>query len=545
MKVDDKSEKVFGATGMSMDPDKFVKEELEGVSFDIKEIAKKVLEFGRILTGVPIYEYQEETILRIIISVIGLEGATLTMLFSRQSGKSESLAFVINTLTVLMPALAKVFPELDQFKDGIKIGLFAPQSDQVVTTYSRALNRLKSENAEMVMSDPDIDVELTSYAKYDLSNGSFLMGQTASKQSKIESKTYDLIIIEEAQDMDSFMIQKSIEPMAAATNGTIIKCGTTGMVKNDFWYEIQHNVNLSRKVKDPALRFHFQYNYKDIIKYKRAQFERDGKLFHLNYEKTIAKELSKGRRETQVFKLAYALEWDLESGMLITDKDWNKITNKKLGFKFDEDDLIVAGLDIAKFPASTVLTIAKVIEDDELGTKGGSTKQIVQWVELNDMDYELQHNMILDYLIEFNVQVLYMDYTGVGKAVGDRLMYACGEHVEIIPYVFSTSSKSEMYVNLLADISAKRIIVPANKTVRETKEYANFEEQMKNCQKYYSGAYLVCEKSPGFFDDYVDSLALMALAGNVEPEPEIEEDDFNPFADNIMNNRTNLRLNSW
>jgi hypothetical protein len=444
---------------------------------------------------------------------------------------------------VLLPALAKIIPDLDQYADGIKIGLFAPQSDQVVTTHSRAMLRIQSENAELVMEDPDLQVALESYSRYDLSNGSFMMGQTASKQSKIESKTYDLVLIEEAQDMDSFIVKKSIEPMTAATGGTIVKCGTTGLVKNDFWYEIQYNNNMSRKLKDERLRFHFQFDYKAIIAAKRKQFDTDGKLFHLNYEKTITKEIAKGNKNTQVFKLAYALEWDLESGMLISDKEWDRLINKKLGLTYNEaQDFVVAGLDIAKSPASTVLTLGKVIEDEEGGVP---KKQLIGWVELEDMDYEAQHHAIVDYLIEFNVRILYMDYTGVGRAVGDRLMYACGEYVSIVPYTFSQQTKSDMFFNLVSDMQTRRLIIPANKSVQNTKEFQRFEEQMKNCQKYHNGVYLVCEKSDGYFDDYVDSLALMCMAGNVEPEPEIEVDEFNPFSSNMEMQRQALKLNSW
>lgn len=204
------------------------------VSFDAHFITGKIMDFGKVLTGIPLYSYQEEIAYRIIYSVITFEGSVLTVLLSRQSGKSETMAFVIDTLTVLLPALAKIIPDLEQFSNGFRVGLFAPQSDQVVTTYSRAMTRLTSANAEMVLSDPDLLVSLESEVRLNLSNGSFLAGQVASKQSKIESKTYDLIIIEEAQDTDDFLVTKSIEPMLSATGGTLVKVGTTGITKNHF-----------------------------------------------------------------------------------------------------------------------------------------------------------------------------------------------------------------------------------------------------------------------------------------------------------------------
>ena len=515
------------------------------VSFDAHFITGKIMDFGKVLTGIPLYSYQEEIAYRIIYSVITFEGSVLTVLLSRQSGKSETMAFVIDTLTVLLPALAKIIPDLEQFSNGFRVGLFAPQSDQVVTTYSRAMTRLTSANAEMVLSDPDLLVSLESEVRLNLSNGSFLAGQVASKQSKIESKTYDLIIIEEAQDTDDFLVAKSIEPMLTATGGTLVKVGTTGVTKNHFWYEIQANRNHDRKIPDKRLRNHFEYAYKEIISARRHQFEIDHKKFHLNYEADILRKKERWGEDSQAFKLAYALVWDLESGMLISDKEFNTLLNRKLGFQEPfTGDYVVAGLDIGKAPAETVLTIAKVWYTDDPFEK--PYKQILAWVCLGGLDYEAQHHEILNYIVEYNISTIFADYTGVGKPVVDRLVYACGEYVNIEPYTFTAQSKSDMWYNFTSDIQTRRLIVPANRVVRSTSEFQKFEEQMKNCQKYFNGAYMVCEKSEGYFDDMVDSCALMCLAANAqrEAESELEVDD-NPLFSNLTSNAFAMHRNSY
>lgn len=515
------------------------------VSFDAHFITGKIMDFGKVLTGIPLYSYQEEIAYRIIYSVITFEGSVLTVLLSRQSGKSETMAFVIDTLTVLLPALAKIIPDLEQFSNGFRVGLFAPQSDQVMTTYSRAMTRLTSANAEMVLSDPDLLVSLESEVRLNLSNGSFLAGQVASKQSKIESKTYDLIIIEEAQDTDDFLVTKSIEPMLTATGGTLVKVGTTGVTKNHFWYEIQANRNHDRKIPDKRLRNHFEYAYKEIISARRHQFEIDHKKFHLNYEADILRKKERWGEDSQAFKLAYALVWDLESGMLISDKEFNTLLNRKLGFQEPSTgDYVVAGLDIGKAPAETVLTIAKVWYTDDPFEK--PYKQILAWVCLGGLDYEAQHHEILNYIVEYNISTIFADYTGVGKPVVDRLVYACGEYVNIEPYTFTAQSKSDMWYNFTSDIQTRRLIVPANRMVRGTIEFQKFEEQMKNCQKYFNGAYMVCEKSEGYFDDMVDSCALMCLAANAqrEAESELEVDD-NPLFSNLTSNAFAMHRNSY
>lgn len=536
---------VFPAEGKSLE--ELSTEEFEGksLSFDAHDITRKIIEFGKALTGVSLYEYQEQIVYAIIYSVITFSGDVKTVLFSRQSGKSEAMAFVIDTLCVLLPKLADFFPEFEQWKNGFRVGLFAPQSDQVETTYSRAMTRLNSANAEMILNDPSVDVALESSARLQLSNGSFLAGQVASKQSKIESKTYDLVICEEAQDMEDLIVSKSIEPMLSSTAGTLVKVGTTGMYKNHFWYEIQNNRNLDRKCKDPRIRNHFEFDYKAIIIDRRKQYEIDHKRFHLNYEADVARKKQRWGEDSQSFKLAYALIWDLESGMLLTDKEFNNILNRRIGTQLPADeDYVVAGIDIGKSPAETVITIAKVIPDTETFEK--PYKQILAWIALGGLDYEAQHQAIMDAIVDYNISTIFADYTGVGKAVVDRLMYACGEYVNIEPYTFTSQSKSDMWFNFVNEIQTKHIIVPANKVVRGTTEFSKFEEQMKNCQKYFNGAYMVCEKSEGYFDDFVDSAALMCLAGNADQEVEEEmEVTDNPLYGGITSQLTAMRQNSY
>lgn len=537
---------VFPSTGK-----KFTEEEVtsafegKSVSFDAHDITSKIIEFGKILTGISLYSYQIEAVYAIIYSVITFSGDVKTLLFSRQSGKSEAIAFVIDTLCVLLPSLGKIIPDLEQFSMGFRVGLFAPQSDQVQTTYSRAMTRINSANAEMVLTDPDIDVYLESTARLELSNGSYLAGQVASKQSKIESKTYDLVIVEEAQDVDDLIVSKSIEPMLSSTAGTLIKVGTTGMYKNHFWYEIQHNRQIDRKIKDSRIRNHFEFDYKRIIRDRREQYAKDGKRFHLNYEADILRKKARWGEDSQAFKLSYALIWDLESGMLLTDKEYNSIINRKLGFQSPSTtDVVIAGLDIGKSPAETVLTIGKKFYLDDSFDR--PYKQILAWVALGGLDYEAQHHIILDCIVEFNISVIFADYTGVGKAVVDRLMYACGEYVDIVPYTFTTQSKSDMWFNFVSDIQTRHLIVPANPKVRATTEYMKFEEQMKNCQKYFNGAYMVCEKSDGYFDDFVDSCALMSMAANEEQRVDEEmEVSQNSLYSGVTDTINAIRRNSY
>lgn len=516
-------------------------------SYDPIFLTEKIIEFGRMLTGIEIYGYQYDIAFRIIHAVVVNDGESITMLLSRQSGKTEVLSFTSVTLLVLMPVLGKMFHELEHLQHGIQIGLFAPQRDQVDTTYGRTIGRIKSKNAEMLMADPEINAELLSRVHINLSNGSFMTGQVANKQSKIESKTFHVVIIEEAQDVDSYIVEKSISPMVAATNGVIIRCGTTGVRKNHFWEEIQFNRLKNKKLTDPRLGFHFEYNYKDILQYKRAQYALDKKPFHLNYEKYINKLIAKRGVDDPTFRLNYALIWALDEGMFFTKESFLATLDKRRGFitELEEGDFVCAGLDIAKDYASTVLTIGTV---EEVALPDGDTdivKKVGMWIEIKNSDYEMQHHEICDNLVEFGVDILYADYTGVGKAVVDRLMHELGDKILIIPYTFSRPSKSDMWLALDGDVKSKRLSIPGNKTVRNSLEYQAFEEQMLNLQKDYQGSYLIAHKSSGFKDDYCDSLGLFCLACD-HPMPEsAEEYDDNPFYMNKKGIEHLIQTSKW
>ena len=166
------------------------------------------------MTGIPLYEYQRGLSFRIIYSILARDGAEITALFSRQSGKSEVIVFCVIVLGILLPVLAKIYPkELGYYSNGIKIGLFAPQGEQVQTVYQRCVARLHSEPVKMFLDDPDILDAPMSSVHFKLKSGTHVTGQSAAKQSKIESKTYNLVFIDESQDVDTEKVRKSIIPI--------------------------------------------------------------------------------------------------------------------------------------------------------------------------------------------------------------------------------------------------------------------------------------------------------------------------------------------
>ena len=511
---------VFKGTPEDIDVEEVVSSSA-GSSFDAEKLADILVVIGQKMTGIYLYDYQIEPLFRIIYSLLVKDGAEITILYPRQSGKSEVISIVTNIIGIIFPVLAKIFPkELSHFSRGAKMGLLAPQNDQVDTVYGRCVERLFSEPVRKFMEDPDINEEILSRAKFKLKSGSTLTGQSAAKQSKVESKSYHVVFLDESQDLDTDKVRRSIIPMTASTFGSIVRTGTPSRYKGDFYFTIQNNKKHDAKLrgkKDKKLKqLHFEYNYKDVFASKQKQYKVDGLEFHILYEKAVMRDMKSMGENSDAFRMAYKVEWLLEIGMFMTEDALERLVlDKKRSMQREvlPEDFMVAGLDIASARNDTVLTYGKV---DDPATDFGEhpIKTVMGWLTLKTTNYEIQFQSLVTTILEKNIKVLYADYTGVGRALTDMLMYHIGDIVEIIPYTFTPSSKSDMWKALDEDTTNEKVKVPASKTVRETEQFKEFSEQITNLQKYWRGSYMVCEKTQGYADDYCDSFALFNMAGN-------------------------------
>ena len=203
--IDDEDEEFFPETEDEEElPPEDDEIELDELSAEfVRMLIDRCIQFMNALVGHELHPYQMPLARRIIESVIINDGEEVTALAARQSGKSETIANTVATLMVLLPRLAKMYPDLlGRFKDGIWVGMFAPVEGQVETLFGRTVNRLTSERALEILGDPEIDDSLgrvpgvTRQIKLK-NSGSSLMMMTANPRAKIESKSFHLIVIDE------------------------------------------------------------------------------------------------------------------------------------------------------------------------------------------------------------------------------------------------------------------------------------------------------------------------------------------------------------
>ena len=263
----------------------------------VNKLIDRCIQFQTALVGHELHPYQMPLARRIIESVIINDSEEITALAARQSGKSETIANTVATLMVLLPRLAKMYPDLlGKFKDGIMIGMFAPVEGQVETLFGRTVNRLTSDRALEILGDPEIDDSVGRVAgvtrQIKLKNsGSSLMMMTANPRAKIESKSFHLIVIDECQEADDFVVSKSIAPMLAYYAGTMVKTGTPNTHKNNFYNSIM--LNKRRQTSRSKRQNHFEWTWRDVVK------------VNSNYEKHIKREKLRIGEDSDEFQMSY------------------------------------------------------------------------------------------------------------------------------------------------------------------------------------------------------------------------------------------------
>jgi hypothetical protein len=300
----------------------------------VNKLIEKIMDFLKVLVGHDLHPYQKPLARRIIESVIINDGEEITALASRQSGKSETVADTVATLMILLPRLAKLYPDLlGKFKDGIWVGLFAPTEGQAETLFGRTVTRLTSERALEILGDPEIDDSaarvggVTRQIKLKKS-GSTITMMTANPRAKIESKSFHLIVIDECQEADDFVVSKSISPMLAYYAGTMVKTGTPTTSKNNFYRSIQ--LNKRRQTTRNARQNHFQWDWKDVAK------------IQANYEKFIRKEMLRVGEDSDEFQMSYNCLTP-DTRVLTEDLRYVEIGSVKVGdvlVGFDEESQI-------------------------------------------------------------------------------------------------------------------------------------------------------------------------------------------------------------
>ena len=481
----------------------------------VKKLIDRCVQFMDALVGHSLHPYQLPLARRIIESVIINDGEEITALAARQSGKSETIANTVATLMVLLPRLAKMYPDLlGKYKDGIWVGMFAPVEGQVETLFGRTVNRLTSERAMEILGDPEIDDSLGKVPgvtrQIKLKNsGSSLMMMTANPRAKIESKSFHLIVIDECQEADDFVVSKSISPMLAYYSGTMVKTGTPTTNKNNFYRSIQ--LNKRRQTARSRRQNHFEWDWREVAKINE------------NYGKFIKKEMLRIGEDSDEFQMSYNCKWLLERGMFITSTIMDELgdTSAEIVQAWHRTPVVV-GVDPARKMDSTVVTVVWVDWDrpDEFGY---FDHRVLNWLELQGDDWEDQYFQIVNFLSNYDVLTVGVDANGVGDAVAQRLKLLL-PNSEVHSVGSSQQEQSKRWKHLKALIDRRMISWPAHAHTRRLSRWRRFYQQMTDLETKFTGPNFMAAApdEAHAHDDYPDSLAIACSMTLEHTMPSVE-----------------------
>ena len=470
------------------------------------------------LSGHPLYPYQRPFAARMIESMIINDGKTISALFSRQSGKSETVANVVAACMIMFPILAKLYPSLmGKFKEGLWVGAFAPVDDQADTLFGRIVARLTSERALEFLADPEIDDTVTGKGKaVSLKRlGSLCRKQTAHPRATIEGRTYHLILIDECQGADEKMVNKSIIPMGAATNATKVFTGTPSYEKGVFYKTIQINKRVATRRGER--QNHFEADWRIVAKSND------------NYGKYVRQEILRIGEDADEFKLAFRLMWLLDKGMFVTSERMDDLEDKTMQVVRDwHSSPVLIGIDTARKQDSTVVTVVWVDWDrqDEFGYYD---HRILNWLDLSGMGWEEQYFRIVDFVRHYSVLSIGVATGGVGDVVCSRLKVLLPDiHIEELGD--DRPAQSKRWKHLTSLMERGKISWPGHSYARRLKTYRRFRTQMEDAEKKFVGPYVLVEapEETDAHDDYPDSLSMACILTEGFTTPEVEVSQ-NPF----------------
>ena len=440
-----------------------------------------------------LYPYQEEAsdlileafirnqeIIRTSKRIEELDIDKVAMEFSRQSGKTTA---IVHTVEVILIYLTQLYAR------PFRIGIFAPQREQASTDFERLRLALSK------VSELQIIPEKENAQTLRMPDGSECYIFPITKTSHSESKTFDLMIFEEAHNINDHIMQNDIWPMGSSTASPEIYIGTAGYHKCYF-----------KKLLETSEQKKLIYDYKYICKQRREFYLRDKKPEHLFYEKSVNSAMETLGYDADEFKAPYRLIWILGVGQFITNEDFDKLIGDYDRAYNDKDNDIYVGIDTAKSPDSTVVTYLRWNHKKH-------RKEVINWLELRGDNYKDQFDIILDQFSKYTVRALAIDSTGQGDFMPDMFERETrwrDENSGLYRVKFSLPTKDILYKNLM--VSLRELLTKLPKIA--TKEAERCKEQFLDLQKEYKGELLSCHHpdTKDAHDDYCASLALAEYA---------------------------------
>lgn len=453
---------------------------------------------------VPLRPYQREAGHAILDSILHHRGLTITVMMARQAGKNELSAQI-----ELLLLAANANRDVEMVKCA---PTFRPQGQ---ISLRRLWARIGQAGLRSLAAREEGHIVRLGRARQ-----VFL---SAEPQSNIVGHTAHLLLeADEAQSIDAEKFERDLRPMAAATAATVVCYGTA-------WDEMgllerlkQHNQDLERR---DGVRRHFEYDWEAVARHNPA------------YARFVEAERQRLGEGHPLFQTQYCLH-TVSGGRLFNPSQRAQLQGTHAREHAPQrGEVYIAGLDMAgdDFGAvqdwyadaptepikggrpaaggrdATILTIARVSYPPSDALVQEPSLAVVEHVAWRGERHDALYARLADLLgCVWQVRRVAVDATGLGEATARFLMTALGERV-VIPFKFTSESKSRLGYNLLAAVNGGRLRMYA---ADGSAEYNDFWQEVSLARVAYRP-----NRTMNFFvapseghDDYLMSLALVVEA---------------------------------
>ena len=462
-------------------------------------------------TGNRAWKYQLELSDKMIEFILseGQLGDEIIALFSRQSGKTEAVAFTVLTVGTFYIMF---------LKQEFLCGLFAPvESMTTHVTRNRVrkmynkMNKWLEDNGLKLIAGRGVTSSI--FILKDKYSGAefYIRALSVGEQSETIGESFKLMIIEQSELVNALKLTNDVFPMGAAKGGIKVLTGTTSpYFKNDYFksaiQKYNEDINVSKSTADIVM----------MVDYKRAS--RDS----TKYARYCKKMKDKLGEDNLAFKTQFGLEWASAAVKFI---GWEKLAPLEEDYIWNKENLRFYGIDVARAGDSTVVT---VIEKDGMDT------YIIAWLELEGLDFEDygsrkgQITKIVEFLMEYKpLRFGMMDRTAIGIAPFDMFKKRLWEDelneegeptgkkiawTRVAPFKANVKLNDKMSKSMDREFQHDRIHYPKHTKYRREKN--RFIDQILDVERKYSGHTLKLEapKQQDRHDDYPISLGLAIYA---------------------------------
>jgi len=440
------------------------------------------------MVNVNFVPYQVEASDKIIKSTLKGSCDEIVLLWARQSGKTE---------TVVMTVLALCLYHIKRLIENFRVGIFAPaQSQSVIVTRERLMKYFKK--LRSLFEDQGIRLDLGVGRTTELSiltnvkEGceARIRAMSADETAHIMGETFNLIVVEQTEEVDESKLLKDIFPMAVATGAPRILSGTPSLgICNKYFYEVS--------TRNPSGSYISTVNHKVAGEYREA------------YRRSVDREKRRVGEESDEFKTQYGVEWIVQRSRLI---DRYSLILLEEPYTSNPESKRFGGIDVAK---QVDFTVATLIE------RSGEEHHILSWVELQGRNYEDQADILKEFFASYKPDNICVDSTGPGDPTVDLLTNRLKGIAEVEGIPSTQKNLDTIYKRLERELLNGRIHYPPEEAISGEEQKRcrrRFIEQMIDVEKVYEGNFLNL-KAPsrrGCHDDYVSSLAL-ALQASLKP----------------------------